>query len=75
MSRNFELMTQLEIDSGAMDNAEPASSDRAAAKEVVPILSSHAGNVRGEDVAPYPTHIPVRQRKYATASRSLRRGR
>ena len=50
MSRNFELMTQLEIDSGAMDNAEPASSDRAAAKEVVPILSSHAGNVRGEEM-------------------------
>jgi len=50
MSRNFELMTQFEIDSGATDNAESASSDRVAAKEVVPILSSHAGNIRGEEV-------------------------
>jgi len=50
MSRNFELMTQLELDSGAINNVEPASRDRAAVRDVVPILSSHASKGGGEEM-------------------------
>jgi receptor protein-tyrosine kinase len=50
MSRNFELMTQLEIEAGATDNHRPAATDRAAATLVVPILSSQGGNVGGEEM-------------------------
>jgi Mrp family chromosome partitioning ATPase len=50
MSRNFELMTQLDIEAGATDNRTPAASDGAATMAVVPILSSHAGNLGGEEM-------------------------
>jgi receptor protein-tyrosine kinase len=50
MSRNFELMTQLDIEAGATENRTPAGVDRAASTAVVPILSSQAGNVGGEEI-------------------------
>jgi Mrp family chromosome partitioning ATPase len=50
MSRNFELMTQLEIEAGATGNRTQAGVDRAASTAVVPILSSQAGNVGGEEI-------------------------
>ncbi len=50
MSRNFELMTQLESEAGATDNFTSAAADHAAAMGVVPILSRQAGNVGGEEM-------------------------
>jgi protein-tyrosine kinase len=50
MSRNFELMTQLELEAVVTDRPEPDATDRAAAREVVPILSSHAGDASGEEM-------------------------
>ena len=50
MSRNFELMTQLELEAGATDNFTPAAADRAVATDVVPILSSNADNASGEEM-------------------------
>src|ERR1039458_1562492 len=50
MSRNFELMTQLDIEAGATENRTPAGVDRAASTAVVPILSSQAGNAGGEEI-------------------------
>lgn len=50
MSRNYELMTQLEIEVGVQDNRATASSDRAAAIAVVPILSSHSNDAGGEEI-------------------------
>ena len=50
MSRNFELMTQLELEAGVTDKPKPDSPNRAAAVDVVPILSSHASNVGGEEM-------------------------
>jgi receptor protein-tyrosine kinase len=49
MSRNFELMKQLEIKVGATGSSTPAADD-ALAMNVVPILSRHAGNVGGEEM-------------------------
>jgi receptor protein-tyrosine kinase len=50
MSRNFELMTQLERQAGVVDKPKPDAANRAAATQVVPILSSHAGNASGEEI-------------------------
>ncbi len=50
MSRNFELMTQLELEAGITDKPRPDSPNRAAAADVVPILASHAGNFGGEEM-------------------------
>jgi Mrp family chromosome partitioning ATPase len=50
MSRNFELMTQLELEAGVTDKPRPDSPNRAAAVDVVPILSSHASNFGGEEM-------------------------
>jgi receptor protein-tyrosine kinase len=50
MSRNFELMTQLELQAGVIDKPKPDAVDRAAATHVVPILSSHAGDASGEEM-------------------------
>ena len=50
MSRNFELMTQLELQAGVVDKPKPDAANRAAATQVVPILSSHAGNASGGEV-------------------------
>jgi Mrp family chromosome partitioning ATPase len=50
MSRNFELMTQLEIEVGATDHFTPAAADRTVPMDVVPILSSHAGSAGGEEM-------------------------
>jgi len=50
MSRNFELMTQLEIEAGITDKAKPTAADQAAKMAVVPILSSRAGDAGGEEM-------------------------
>jgi Mrp family chromosome partitioning ATPase len=50
MSRNFELMTQLELEAGVLDKPLPGAADRVAARQVVPILSSHAGSASGEEM-------------------------
>ena len=50
MSRNFELMTQLDIEAGATDNRTPGAADRTAAMAVVPILSSYASDAGGEEM-------------------------
>jgi len=50
MSHNFELMTQLELEAGVSDKPRPDSANRAAAVDVVPILSSHAANPGGEEM-------------------------
>jgi Mrp family chromosome partitioning ATPase len=50
MSRNFELMTQLELEAVVTDRPEPDATDRATARDVVPILSSHASNAGGEEM-------------------------
>ena len=50
MSRNFELMAQLEIEAGITDKAKPTAADQAAKMAVVPILSSRAGNAGGEEM-------------------------
>jgi receptor protein-tyrosine kinase len=50
MSRNFDLLTQLEIEARARNKTSTASVDRAAGMGVVPVLSSHAGNTGGEEM-------------------------
>jgi receptor protein-tyrosine kinase len=50
MSRNYELMTQLEIEVETRDNRPTAASDRAPAVAVVPILSGHASDAGGEEM-------------------------
>jgi Mrp family chromosome partitioning ATPase len=49
MSRNFDLMKQLEIEVGTTGSSTPAADD-ALTMNVVPILSRHAGNVGGEEM-------------------------
>ena len=51
MSRNFELMTQLELQAGVVDKPKPDAADHAAALDIFPIHSSSAGNVSGEEMA------------------------
>jgi receptor protein-tyrosine kinase len=50
MSRNFELLTQIERQAGATDKPMPAAADRDAVMPIAPILSSHAGNASGEEM-------------------------
>ncbi len=50
MSRNFELMTRLELEAGVTDKPQPHSPNRATAVDVLPILSSHTSNVGGEEM-------------------------
>ena len=50
MSRNYELMTQLEIETGMANSGNSASTDRAPRMPVVPILSSHASDAGGEEI-------------------------
>jgi Mrp family chromosome partitioning ATPase len=50
MSRNFELMTQLEIEAGITDKPMSATVDRATGMEVVPILSRHISDAGGEEM-------------------------
>jgi Mrp family chromosome partitioning ATPase len=56
MSRKFELMTHLEIEGGTTDNRMQGSADHAAAM-AVPILSSHTGNIGGEEMLRLVQHI------------------
>ncbi len=50
MSRNFELMKQLEIEAGTTHGRMSDAADRIFATDVVPILSRHVGNAGGEEV-------------------------
>ena len=50
MSRNFELMTQLEIGAGIAEKTTWTAADQAAKMAVVPILSSRAGDAGGEEM-------------------------
>lgn len=50
MSRNFDLLTQIERQAGATDKPMPAPADRDAVMPIAPILSSHAGNASGEEI-------------------------
>jgi receptor protein-tyrosine kinase len=50
MSRNFELMTQLELQAGVVDKPKPDAADCVVARQVVPILSSYAGSASGEEM-------------------------
>jgi Mrp family chromosome partitioning ATPase len=50
MSRNFELMTQLELEAGVADKTKPDAAGRVAAMQVIPILSSRAGSASGEEM-------------------------
>ena len=50
MSRNFELLRQLEIEAGAAEPPRPAAPDRISAAEVVPILSKQASSVSDEEI-------------------------
>ena len=50
MSRNYELMTQLEIEVGSSENRSTAAVDRPAAMAVVPILSGHASDAGAEEI-------------------------
>jgi Mrp family chromosome partitioning ATPase len=50
MSRNFELMTQLEVEAGATNASASNEESRTLTLDVVPILSRHAGNSSGEEI-------------------------
>lgn len=50
MSRNFELMTQLELEANVTNRPSPDAAGRTAVMDVVPILSSYAGNASGEEM-------------------------
>jgi receptor protein-tyrosine kinase len=50
MSRNFELLRQLEMEARATDNPKPDAADRTASMEVVPILSNQATSFSGEEI-------------------------
>ena len=50
MSRNFELLRQLEIELGASANPRSLTADRPLEAEVVPILSRHSGSICGEEM-------------------------
>ncbi len=50
MSRNFELLRQLELEAGATDNPRSAAADRTPDMEVVPILSRQTSSVNGEEM-------------------------
>lgn len=50
MSRNFELMTQLERESGITDREQPAAATRAASEEIVYFPASLDGDSGGEEM-------------------------
>jgi Mrp family chromosome partitioning ATPase len=50
MSRNFELMTQLELQASVVVKPKPDTANHATAAQVVPILSRHAGSLAGEEM-------------------------
>jgi Mrp family chromosome partitioning ATPase len=50
MSRNFDLMTQLEIEAGVSNKRTSASTDRAVVMPIAPILSGHASDAGGEEM-------------------------
>jgi receptor protein-tyrosine kinase len=50
MSRNFELLTEIERQAGATDKPMPAAADRDAVMPIAPILFSHAGDASGEEM-------------------------
>jgi receptor protein-tyrosine kinase len=50
MSRNFELMTQFEPGAGLTDKPRADTMDRAAAIDVLPLLTSHTSNFGGEEM-------------------------
>lgn len=50
MSRNFELMTQLELQAAVVDKPRPDAVDGVSTRQVVPILSSHSGSASGEEM-------------------------
>jgi Mrp family chromosome partitioning ATPase len=50
MSRNFELMTQLEIEADVSHKRTAARTDRAAVTPVAPILSGYATDTGGEEM-------------------------
>jgi len=73
MSRNFELMTQLEIEAGITDKATSTAADQAAKMAVVPILIKPRRRCRRRrDFTPRPAHILVGQWKRPATGRSLR---
>ena len=50
MSRNFELLRQLDAEVGTPDNPRSAATHRFSDSEVVPILSERASNLRGDEM-------------------------
>lgn len=50
MSRNFELMKQLEIEVGVLGKRTEAKSDHTVAMPIAPIFSGHACDVGGEEM-------------------------
>lgn len=50
MSRNFELMAQLEIEASVSDKRTAATTDRTVVLPIAPILSSHASDAGGEEM-------------------------
>jgi len=50
MSRNFELMMQIELEAGLPDKPRPVSPNDAAAVGVVPMLSNHNSNLGAEEM-------------------------
>ena len=50
MSRNFELLRQLDIEAGATESPRPSAADRISAVEVAPILSRQASSVSNEEM-------------------------
>ena len=50
MSRNYELITQLEIELGTRENRRKQPVDQATRTTVAPILSSHISDAGGEEV-------------------------
>ena len=67
MSRNFELMTQLEIEAGITDKATSTAANQAARMSVVPIFSSRAGETSSEEM------LRLVQRIFLSASGSALR--
>jgi len=50
MSRNFELLRQLDIEAGTSDKSDSVRPDLSINTEVAPILSRHTSSVSGEEI-------------------------
>ena len=75
MSRNFELMTQIEREAGATDKPKPGNGRSGCSYGCCQHSVRPDGQCRRRrDVAPHPAHISVGQRACATAGGFLRRG-